>query len=177
MGGKSSSKNPFKKKTQKKLDKMQLFMTGMFDELQQRLNESKVEISKMQEFVSVCESERESNAKMVEAHSKSIDKARDQLTKIDKEIERLQRIDVKLNKELVVKPYNYINKVKETFEKDWAETKKRLTENNEKYMGKFITLETNVNKLLTDTASIVDNYKKKIGDIGKDMTFIKGFKD
>ncbi len=44
-------------------------------------------------------------------------------------------------------------------------------------MGKFITLETNVNKLLTDTSSLVENYKKKIGDIGKDMASIKSFKD
>lgn len=63
---------------------------------------------------------------------------------------------MKLNKELVVKPYNYIDRVKETFEKDWAETKRRLTENNEKYMGKFVNLESNVNKLLVDTASLVD---------------------
>jgi len=34
---------------------------------------------------------------------------------LEKEVERLQRIDVKLNKELVVKPYNYIDRVKEQF--------------------------------------------------------------
>lgn len=45
-----------------------------------------------------------------------------------KEIERLLRIDVKLNKELVVKPYNYIDKIKETLEKDWVETKKKLSD-------------------------------------------------
>lgn len=70
---------------------------------------------------------------------------------MEKDIDRLQRIDTKLNKELVVKPYNYIDKIKENFEKEWAETKKKLTENNEKYMGKFINLESNVGRLLTDT--------------------------
>ena len=96
---------------------------------------------------------------------------------MEKDIERLQRIDVKINKELVVKPYNYIDKVKEQFQKDWDETKKRLKENNEKYMGKFVTLESNVNRLITDTEILLDQYKKKIGDIGKDLQSIKTIKD
>lgn len=77
----------------------------------------------------------------------------------------------------MIKPYNYIDKVKEGFEKEWAETKKKLTANNEKYMGKFINLETNVNKLLTDTHSLVDQYKKKISDIGRDLSSVKEFKE
>jgi hypothetical protein len=96
---------------------------------------------------------------------------------MEKEIDKLQRIDIKLNKELVVKPYNYIDRIKEQFEKEWGETKKKLTSNNEKYMGKFVALESNVNRLITDTEVLVDQYKKKIGDIGKDLQTIKTIKD
>ena len=36
-------------------------------------------------------------------------------------------------------------------------------------MGKFVTLEANVNRLVTDSEILIDQYKKKIGDIGKDL--------
>ena len=40
------------------------------------------------------------------------------LDKHNSEIERLQRIDFRLNKELVQKPYLYIDKVKEALDKE-----------------------------------------------------------
>ena len=63
---------------------------------------------------------------------------------------------MRLNKELVVKPYNYIDRVKEEFQKEWVETKKKLQDNNDKYMGKFVNLEANVNRLITDSEILID---------------------
>ncbi len=72
-----SSKNPFKKKTQKKLDKMNEFMTTMFDELQKRLNENKIEISKVQEFIGNIEKDKELKDKIIDEHAKSLDKTKE----------------------------------------------------------------------------------------------------
>ena len=49
-----------------------------------------------------------------------------------------------------------MDRMKEGLEKEWVEAKKKLTDNNEKYMGKFVALETSVNKVLTDTATLMD---------------------
>eukprot|EP00347_Sterkiella_histriomuscorum_P021492 403333790 len=174
----TGSKNPFKKKTQRKLEKLQQYTTSMFDDLQKRLNEQKVQIiSNGSEIVDIMKNQNIMKEQIEVQCIPVIDKHKLQLVKIEKEIERLQRIDVKLNKELVVKPYNYIDRIKESFEKEWAETKKKLTDNNEKYMGKFVSLESNVGKLLTDTHSLVDQYKKKIGQIGADLQAIKTIRD
>lgn len=40
---------------------------------------------------------------------------------MDREILRLQRIDFRLNKDLVQKPYSYIDKVKDALAKEQAE--------------------------------------------------------
>ncbi len=82
-----------------------------------------------------------------------------------------------MNRELVSKPYKYIDKVKEDILKDWVTTKNKLKANNEKYMGKFVYLETNVDKLITKTETLVDQYKKKINNIGADLDSIKTIKD
>ena len=59
------------------------------------------------------------------------------LKKHDSEIERLQRIDFRLNKELVQKPYQYIEKVKEALDKEQKEIINIIKLNNDKYIKKI----------------------------------------
>jgi predicted nucleic acid-binding Zn-ribbon protein len=77
----------------------------------------------------------------------------------------------------VIKPYHYIDKLKEEIDKELYETKRKAKEYNDKYMGKIVILEHNVNKVATETDTLVDQYKKKIGDIGKDLSSIKSIRE
>jgi hemerythrin-like domain-containing protein len=43
---------------------------------------------------------------------------RERVDDIDREINRLQRIDFRLNKELVQKPYQYIDKIRDALDKE-----------------------------------------------------------
>ena len=96
---------------------------------------------------------------------------------MEKEVGRLQRIDWRLNKDLVVKPYNYIDKMKEHIDKEWEEAKTKMKEFNEKFMSRLVTVETNTNQVLTDGKFLAENLKKMIAKIQKDLVSIKNFKD
>lgn len=55
----------------------------------------------------------------------------------DSEIDRLKRIDFRLNKELVSKPYLYIDKVKQELDKEQKEIINIIKNNNDKYISKI----------------------------------------
>ncbi|CDW80614.1 UNKNOWN [Stylonychia lemnae] len=173
----SQSKNPFKKKSSQKVEKIQTFVTQMFDDIQKRMNENRIQTLKNSDNILQLQALTEQHQREIEGQSADFNKAVEQINQISKDIQRLERIDVKLNKELVQKPFQYIDKVKADFEKDWAETKKKFSDNNEKYMGKFVNLENNVSKLLVDTQTLLDQYKKKIGQISSDLQGIKTIRD
>lgn len=83
------------------------------------------------------------------------------------EVDRLKRIDFRLNKELVSKPYAYIDKVKEQLMKENSEMQKIIKANNDKYLSKMVNTEHKVNRVLTDTETLITLYNKKIADINK----------
>ena len=74
---------------------------------------------------------------------------------VDREVERLGRIDFRLNKELVQKPLTFMNKVKEELMKEQSAIQKIITSNNERYISKIVNLEHRVNKVLTDTETLL----------------------
>ena len=89
----------------------------------------------------------------------------------------LKRIDTKMNKELVSKPYAAIKALKEELVKEQNEIVSIVKKNNDKYMAKIKELDVAINEILTDTRSLQDQYKKKISDIGKNLESTKRFRD
>ena len=129
----------------------------MFDDIGKRLNENRSQLIELTDQTNLVVSSNKSNTSMLVKHHDYIENdLKAEIERIKTDLERLQRIDIKLNKELVQKPFNYMDRMKEGLEKEWVEAKKKLTDNNEKYMGKFVALETSVNKVLTDTATLMD---------------------
>lgn len=79
----------------------------------------------------------------------------ERMDNVDREVERLGRIDFRLNKELVQKPLTFMNKVKEELMKEQSAIQKIINSNNEKYISKMVNLEHHVNKVLTDTETLL----------------------
>lgn len=96
---------------------------------------------------------------------------------LDREVARLQRVDFRLNRELVAKPYQYIDKVKEALDKEQREIVNIVKSNNDKYISKIGQMDQKVNKVLTDTETLLDQYRKKITDIGKNLESTKRFRE
>jgi len=98
------------------------------------------------------------------------------MTVMTSEIERLQKLDLRMNKEMVKKPYMYIDKLKAELDKEQKEIVSIVKSNNEKYVSKMSQLDHKVNRVLLDTETLLDQYRKKIGDIGKNLESTKRFR-
>lgn len=61
-----------------------------------------------------------------------------------------------MNKELVQKPYAYIDKLKENIMKEQKDIQKMIKENNDKYITKISHMDHKVTKVLTDTETLLD---------------------
>ena len=96
---------------------------------------------------------------------------------LDREVERLGRIDVRLNKELVQKPYLYIDKVKNELSKENADIQKVINSNNEKYIHKIVNTEHKVNKVLTDTEALIHLYHKNVKDLNGKLESTKTMRE
>lgn len=95
----------------------------------------------------------------------------------DTEIARLQQIDFRMNDTLVSKPYKYIDKYRKELESEQNSIRKIIKDNNEKYITKITQTDQKVAKVLTDTETLLDQYRKKIGDIGKNLESTKRFRE
>jgi len=67
-----------------------------------------------------------------------------------------------MNKKLVQKPYAYIDKVKDNLEKEQREIVEIVKKNNEKYVTKIAHQDQKVNKVLMDTETLLDSFRKKV---------------
>lgn len=99
------------------------------------------------------------------------------LVEFSERIESLARMDKRLNKEQVQKPYDYINKVKDNLDKEQKEIVNIINKNNEKYVSKMGQLDHKIGKVLIDTETLLDQYRKKIGEIGKNLESTKRFRN
>ena len=66
----------------------------------------------------------------------------------------LKRIDTKMNKELVSKPYAAIKALKEELMKEQSDIVSIVKKNNDKYMAKIKELDTAISEILTDTKEL-----------------------
>jgi hemerythrin-like domain-containing protein len=100
----------------------------------------------------------------------------DRIEQMSQEIERLQRLDMRMNQEMVKKPYKYIDKVKAAIDKEQKEIVSIVSKNNDKYVAKMGQLDHKISKVLVDTETLLDQYRKKIGDINKNMESTKRYR-
>ena len=98
------------------------------------------------------------------------------MEKMGSEIDRLGRLDMRMNKEMVAKPYSYIDQVKKNIDKEQRDIVEIIKGNNEKYVTKIANMDHKVNKVLTHTETLLDQYRKKIGDINKNLESTKQFR-
>lgn len=96
---------------------------------------------------------------------------------MDEQVAKLLRVDFRLNKELVQKPYAYIDKLKENIMKEQKDIAKIIKDNNDKYITKMSHMDHKVSKVLTDTETLLDQYRKKIGQIGKDLESTRKYRE
>lgn len=96
----------------------------------------------------------------------------ERLDKHDTDIHRLMRIDFKLNKELVQKPYIYIDNVKDNLAKEISTIVKTIKGNNEKYLTKIGHVDQRVNEVLQDGKRLINDYTKKFDGIKRDKQTI-----
>ena len=64
-----------------------------------------------------------------------------------------------MNKELVSKPYTYIDEVKATLVKEQTSIVDTIKKNNEKYMSKIKTIEVVANKQVKDASILLDQFR------------------
>lgn len=93
------------------------------------------------------------------------------------EITRLNRIDVRMNKELVQKPYLYIDRVKKELSDEQVEIVKTAKKNNDKFITRVIQIDKKVDDNLTETQKLIFEYKKRIKAVQADHQGIKDFKE
>ena len=96
----------------------------------------------------------------------------DRLDNHEKDIKRLLRIDFRLNKELVQKPYAYIDNVKDNLVKEIYTIAKTVKTNNEKYLTKIGSLDSKISEVVLDGKKLVNDYGKKIDGIKRDKQSI-----
>ena len=94
------------------------------------------------------------------------------MDKHDAEIKRLMRIDWKLNKELVQKPYAYINELKENLSAEIGAIGKTIKVNNQKYLTKIGQMDLHINDVLADGRKIINDYSTKFEGIKRDKNMI-----
>lgn len=78
---------------------------------------------------------------------------------------------------MVSKPYQYIDKVKEALDKEQREIVNIIKTNNDRYITKIGHMDQKVNKVLTDTETLLDQYRKKISEIGKNLESTRRFRE
>lgn len=99
------------------------------------------------------------------------------LEKNEAEIERLGRIDFRVSKELVSKPYAYINELKAQIDEEQRQIVEIVKNNNDKYLKRIAQMDQKVDRVLFETEAISHNFKKKIDGIKKDLESIRRFKE
>lgn len=77
-----------------------------------------------------------------------MDDTRERFESLDREINFLNKNNFKLNKELIQKPYVYIDKIKAELDKEQKSIVDIIKSNNEKYINKIGNVELKVNQVL-----------------------------
>ena len=94
---------------------------------------------------------------------------RERLDDLAHDVDRLLKLDTRLNRDLIKRPYEYIDKIKDNLMKENHEIVKVVKSNNERFVQKVATIETKVDQAIGETHLLIETYKKKVGEIGKNM--------
>jgi hemerythrin-like domain-containing protein len=65
------------------------------------------------------------------------------------EVTRLNRLDHRLNKEMVSKPYEYIDKVKQTIDKEQKALRDIIEKNHHKFLEKIMNIDIKSTDMIT----------------------------
>lgn len=139
--------------------------------LQEQLEEMKEQIEDLEEDVADGGGNAEggNDGKVSNLQRKFNENVEKRIIELERETQRLQRVDFKLNNELVRKPYAYIDKVKEQLINEQNEMRRIVQANNDKYMSKIGNTDIKVSRVLTETQGLINSYQKKIGLITKNV--------
>lgn len=65
----------------------------------------------------------------------------------------------------MAKPYQYVDKVKDALDKEQREIVNIVKNNNDRYITKIGQMDQKVNKVLHDTETLLDQYRKNVKSI------------
>jgi len=82
-----------------------------------------------------------------------------------------------LNRELVSKPYTYIDKIRDALDKEQKEIVTTIKANNEKYVNKIGQCDHKISKVLTDTETLLAEYRKRVSAVGKNLESIRKLRE
>lgn len=140
------------------IETMQTTMNSNFDEMRKQIDDQKFDIKKIETEITELKKKSENNGpshnnsmgmtgdlggegagngKISKAQQAFNSMVEERISQLTLEVERLQRIDLRINKELVKKPYQYIDKVREALDKEQKEIVSIINKNNEKYVSKI----------------------------------------
>ena len=91
-------------------------------------------------------------------------------------MDKLNRLDFRIKNEYISKPYQYIDRVKQELLKENSDIQKVIRANNDKYITRISMTEHKVNKVLTDTESIIHQYQKNVKKLTGDLESTKAFR-
>ena len=93
------------------------------------------------------------------------------------ELEKLNKLDFRIKSEYISKPYQYIDRVKKELMKENSDIRKVIMQNNDKYITRISTTEHKVNKVLTDTESLLHQYQKNVKTLTGNLESTKTFRE
>ena len=82
-----------------------------------------------------------------------------------------------MNRELVSKPYTYIDKIRDALDKEQKEIVTTIKTNNEKYINKIGQCDHKISKVLTDTETLLTEYRKRVSTVGKNLESIRKLRE
>lgn len=78
---------------------------------------------------------------------------------------------------MVSKPFKYIDQVRDAIDKEQRNIVDIVKNNNEKYLTKISQMDHKISKVLMDTETLLDQYRKKIKDVSDNVEKTRQFKE
>ena len=177
---------------QETVEKLQTTIGEVEERLQKQIDDDKFQLKRFekkmedmeksakaaQQIAAASSNQESAGSGKISGQQQSINMTVNQrLEDIDREVERLQKLDHRMRKELVQQPYIYADRIKAELEKEQKEIVNIVKNNNDKYVTKIAHMDHKVSKILTDTETLLDQYRRKIGEIGKNLEKTHRFRE
>jgi hypothetical protein len=161
----------------------------IMDDLKKELDNHKFEIKECQNLVDTNKAHADKKLKQLDDKIKqeavgkdgSVSKAQKDFNRkmestvddVIEQVNRLQRLDHRLNKELVNKPYAYIDKVKDNLDQEQKAIREIISKNNQKYLQKIGNLDVKANEIMSTATELHDSFKRKLESITRNLESTK----